>query len=249
MINYKPKIFVSYDNIYESLYRTFFKSTFNMCELYKNFELVINKINNEPSKIGFLSNRYINSKKEHYQFIISQIMSNIDNNMYSISMDSDIIFFPSFRNELESIFLSNEYDILFISENIVKDLPNPGLIIFKHNEAVLSFFKNLNDIYEQRSDDKGLLQNISSIILELIYTNNIRSKILDLNFLVNNYPTAPLISSSVCCFHATSTFNIMDKIKILNDMILKTRRLYNFFPQESGKRSEDWQNLLLQNNI
>ena len=249
MINYKPKIFVSYDHIYESLYKTFFRSTFNMCSLYNNFELVTNKINNDPSQMGFLSNRYINSKKEHYKFIVSQVTLNIDDSTYSICMDSDIIFFPSFNSYLQSILSSNEYDMLFISENIAKNLPNPGFIIFKHNKSVLSFFENLIDIYETKTNDKELLQNISFIIQELINNNNIKSKILDLNFLVNNYQTWPLLSSSMCCFHSTSTFNIIDKVKVLNDMILKTRKLYNFFSQESGKKSEDWQSLLLQNNI
>lgn len=246
-------ILVSYDLVYDCIYKSFFKSTFNQCKLKQHYTVIENKIdidNTFYDKMGFLTPRHIFCKQQQLIFALSHIDKQLNlhnHNNYGIVSDTDIIFFPGFHDAIRNVIShNNDTDIFFMSENENKTLPNPGFFLFKYNENSFNIIEQILNIYIESND--STLTNISSMIMSLLKHNNALFDILDLDFMNNNYLAASKLSSSIACFHSTSTFNILDKANNLNSMMKKTRSLFGFFNEAKGIDSNNWKKLL-QNNI
>lgn len=249
-------ILVSYDNTYETIYRSFFRSSFNKFELGRHLSIIESVIPNEYNDSGFLSKRHIYCKKHQLNTAISYIKSKIDSNneTYAILCDVDSILFPSFYEVVNEAIINNtNKQFLFMSENHQKTLPNLGFIIFKTTTDVASFFNKIAEIYDSFSE-KDLL-NISSIACDILIKNSLPYHILDFEFINNNYHPSTYQRKKeekrLAYFHATNCFNILDKVGVLNDTVISMKNYNSFFRSSTNEDGIDpykWQKILNESN-
>lgn len=243
-------ILVSFDDTDYNLLNWFFKPTLSKIDINKSFSVLENKISNQSEEgFGFLSQRYISSRIKQFDYIIKYIESNLTSEKYAISADSDIIFFPSFyKNLFDSI--KDSLSLYFMPENIEQSIPNIGFIVFKTDPDSLKTFQHIRNIYQ--THDSNLIKDISQNIQTYIDTNQIKSKILDINFSNNNFSTKIfnklVMSGNISCFHATSSFNILEKINLLSKTIRHTKKYNKNFVVNQGMTPQSWKCLLSTND-
>lgn len=261
--NDKLDIVVSYDHLHDSIFYTFFQTSFNRFNLSQFFNLHTHRIDTKVDtqtdfELGFLSARYISARAQQFRNISEYIERklSLQTQNFAISMDSDIIFFPFFQEAIqENIVQDNgSVDLFFMSENSTQNLPNTGFIIFKTNTKSLSFFRECIDVY-QTYDTEHILQMPQNMI-NICNRNTITYKILNLQFINNNYPSDMYShyknQHKLACFHATSTLNLLDKAEVLNRMIMNMEDYNNrfiSFIQTQGINPYAWIEKLNTHNI
>lgn len=204
------------DFFFKPTYELFLKKDFNHIDIIENTNIQ----NNEC--LGFGSDIFQHMIYKRWEILINHIENNMDDEKISIFSDIDIVFFDSFKNDIDILFNNNTFHTFFMPEipfnHSVYDNSkiNAGFFIFKHTSTTLNFFRFILEFMKKQKVKEDqfyitqFLQKNRQEFVGLLDYNVFNTNNCNINFNINLRNIKQLK-----VFHATSCININEKIDVL----------------------------------
>lgn len=215
-------------NILKNLY---FKPSFDifLAKYFNHIDLIYENNADPILESGFGGRIFQDIIHQRWKIIIDHITKQpLDNNKLSIFSDIDVLFLDDFYPDILSasksmprthIFFMSEIPTYFRSITDNYEI-NAGFFVFRHSKQSIDFFKTIYYLMNKlkiKEDQAYIRQQLKST-----YNNSI--SLLDYKiFNTNNYNpeinNQLVLNKKLKVFHATSCFNIYQKLIRLNQII------------------------------
>lgn len=223
------------DNYQKILKNLFFKPSFSLYlkNDFRHIDIIENNTPDNYTEFGFGSPIFQHMIYRRWEILIEHIESCIDRNKVSIFSDIDVVFLGNFRTNIDALlsdtyhnYVNNDHqkDVYFMPETPTElnfDIRNnhninAGFFVFRHSKETLDFFSFIlqfmknqrvkeDQLYIREYLRKRFMPNIGLLDFSVFNTNNC-------DFNTN---LSLLKANKLKVFHATSCFDLNEKIKIL----------------------------------
>lgn len=228
------------DNHQKILRDLFFKPSFNLFlkQSFNHIDIFYDSDTNSANDLGFGSQIFQDMIFHRWEILINHVESCIDKNKVSVFSDIDILFLGDFSHNIKymmeskprNIAMSTNIDIFFMPETPSRSNYqmrnnhniNAGFFIFRHSKATLHFFNFVLDFMKKQKIKED------QFYIRKYLKNNFQSNIGLLDFNVFNTNNCGLDvneslikNNTLKVFHATSCYDIYEKIRVLTSLSTK----------------------------